>query len=253
MVGKTPKQVCLYGFSLLLFLAAGSPAVAAVNPHYGEIVCTACHVDEEEYELHNEDPAVLCNGCHGEGRIVGHHHPLLAVPPEITVPEGWPLFGERLTCVTCHMPSCEKNLSEYMFLRGPKSVSLNEFCFLCHDREKVSKRNPHEEVNRGTGCRFCHDKEPVPGVDTLETVTFFSDPTLLCLRCHSDTLHPANFNHSRRLEEDIAEQLSKELNLYEKNTIVCSTCHNPHVDESQTLKLRGVVRGGEACPGCHEY
>lgn len=255
MVGKTLGKGLLLVSCLLLFpfLADPSPAVAAVNPHYGDIVCTACHVDEEEYELHSDDPSELCNRCHGEGRIVGHHHPLRAVPPEITVPEDWPLLNGRLTCLTCHVPSHDENIGIDMFLREDLGAESTAFCFVCHDREKITSRNPHMEINRGTGCGLCHDTEPVPGKDTLATVTFCSDPTVLCLRCHSDVPHPAGFDHSRRLDDEIAEVIGKTINLYEKNTIVCSTCHNPHVFESQTLKLRGVVIGGEACPGCHRY
>lgn len=255
VVKRVLGKVFLYGGFLFAFpaLATPEPAVVAVNPHYGGIVCTACHIDEEEYELHSEDSAELCNRCHGEGRIVGHHHPLRAVPPEIQVPEDWPLLNGRLTCLTCHLPSHEENIGRFMFLRGEKVSELQDFCFLCHSRRTVTDRNPHEEINRGAGCGLCHDIEPVPGVDTLYSVTFCSDPTVLCLQCHDDVPHPAWFDHSRRLEEDLAQKIGKELPLYEKDTIICSTCHNPHVVDSQTHMLRGVVRGGQACPGCHEY
>jgi len=254
VVRGLPGKSFLYGVFLFVFsaLADMEPAAAAVNPHYGEIVCTACHVDEEKYELHSEDSAELCNRCHGEGMIAGHHHPLRAVPQEIAVPKDWPLLKGRLTCLTCHLPSHPESIGQFMFLRGEKGSELQDFCFLCHSRSKVTSRNPHEESNGGTGCGFCHDSEPIPGVDTIYTVTFCSDPTVLCLRCHDDVPHPADFDHSRRLEEDIARQIGSGLHLYEKNTIICSTCHNPHEFESQNHKLRGVIQGVEACPGCHD-
>lgn len=239
------------GMLILLWVSEGS---CTENPHYGEVVCTACHIDEEDYELRSEDPTVLCNRCHGEGPLAIVHHPLRKVPDAIKVPEDWPLYEGKLTCLTCHLPSHDENIGIYLFLRGENHAGKVKFCFLCHLPESFAGRNPHEEVNRGKGCSFCHLTEPKAGVDTLNTITFCGDPDVLCLRCHGDTSpHPAGFRHNRVLEPAIAEQMSKTQNLYQGDRVICSTCHNPHIYESDSHKLRGAVLHDYSCPGCHTF
>lgn len=223
-----------------------------VNPHYSDILCTACHIDEEDYELRSEDQVGFCNRCHGDGRHIGAHHPLRAVPESIEVPEDWPLLDNRLTCMTCHLPGHEEYRGIDRFLRDGPYVSIPVFCESCHRPDFRKMRNPHAEVNRGEGCGFCHDTEPTPGVDTLQTVDFCADPVILCLRCHDSVGHPAGFVHLGRVDPSVRQQLRSGVKLFRGDTLVCSTCHNPHVLESQNHKLRGVVSSTQACPGCHD-
>jgi len=92
---------------------------------------------------------------------------------------------------------------------------------------------------------------PKPGVDTLETVTFCSEPSVLCLRCHDVLPHPAGFDHTLTLDDALAKKLSR-IDLYQGKTIVCSTCHNPHIGQSADFKLRDFALAYKACPGCHK-
>lgn len=238
-------------FALLRVLSP--PAVASPkNPHYGPITCTACHVDEKKYELLDENLALLCNRCHGEGPLVGNHHPLRTVPDDISVPEDWPTQDGAITCLTCHLPSHDEYIGTYMFLRSESREKSMEFCLNCHNRESWEGRNPHKEINEGKGCGFCHDTRPKPGVDTLETVTFCSEPSVLCIRCHDIPPHPAGFDHTLTLDEGQAKKLSN-IALYRGTTIVCSTCHNPHLAQSREYKLREFALEYKACPGCHQF
>ena len=236
----------------ILGLLLALPAHAAKNPHYGPITCTACHVDEEGYELLDDNLDLLCNRCHGEGPLVGNHHPLRTVPDDISVPEDWPTQDGALTCLTCHLPSHDEYIGIYMFLRSESRENPLEFCLNCHDRGSWEGRNPHQEINQGKGCGFCHDTRPKLGVDTLETVTFASEPSVLCLRCHDVGPHPAGFDHTQTLDEVQVGKLSR-IALYRGTTIVCSTCHNPHVAGSQEYKLRDFALEYRACPGCHQF
>ena len=238
---------------LALLLSAPFPALAGRNPHYGPILCLVCHVDEEDYELRDEDLNTLCNRCHGKGPLVGNHHPLREVPESIDVPEDWPLQEGYLTCLTCHLPSHDEYIGIYMFLRTEALERRSlEFCLNCHARESWEGRNPHQEVNQGKGCGFCHDSRPTLGEDTLDTVTFCSEPSVLCLRCHEVGPHPASFQHTQRLDEKQAADLSG-IALYRGRAIVCSTCHNPHVTGSEEHKLREFALEYRACPGCHRF
>lgn len=248
------KTLIMLACSFLAVALALFPpiAVAKANPHYGPIMCTACHVDEEDYELVEEDLDLLCNRCHGEGPLVGNHHPLRKVPEEIGVPEDWPTQDGALTCLTCHLPSHDEYVGAYMFLRSESKEKSLEFCLNCHARKSWEGRDPHKEVNEGKGCGFCHDARPKLGVDTLATVTFCSEPSVLCLRCHDVLPHPAGFDHTQTLSEAQAGQLSN-ISLYQGKTIVCSTCHNPHVGQSQEFKLRDFALEFRACPGCHQF
>jgi len=215
------------------------------------IQCTACYTDGEEYALRDDDVGRLCNSCHGEGPLSGNHHPLRKVPDGIEVPADWPLQDGVLTCLTCQLPSHDEYIGVYMFLRGESREKPVAFCLNCHSSESWANRNPHKEINEGKGCGFCHNARPTPGVDTLKTVTFSSEPSVLCLRCHDIGPHPAGFKHTRTLDEERAEKLPQ-LVLYRETTIVCSTCHNPHLAESEDHKFRDIALEYRACPGCHK-
>jgi hypothetical protein len=222
-----------------------------VNPHYGPIVCTACHVDEEDYELRAEDLDLLCNRCHAEGSHVRTHHPPGKVPKAVSIPEDWPLQDGALTCLTCHLPSHEENVGSYLFLRGEDPERSVTFCLNCHSRESWTGRNPHNECNHGEGCDFCHHEKPEIGVDKLDTVTFFSEPDLLCRRCHEASPHPGGYDHTRALEEKYLAQIDTRI-LHKGKMITCSTCHNPHMLESEFHRLKDVAWALLACPGCHK-
>ena len=80
--------------------------------------CTACHIDEEDYELRSEDYNELCNRCHAEKDPGRDHHPIRAVPEQMEVPEDWPLQEGKFTCLTCHTPSHDEYIGVFMFLRA---------------------------------------------------------------------------------------------------------------------------------------
>jgi predicted CXXCH cytochrome family protein len=240
-----------YGVALLPLLFAAGYARAEANPHYGAVVCTACHVDEEDYELREEDPTLLCNRCHEGHRRMRDHHPLRTVDQSITLPEDWPLYEGKLTCLTCHVPSHEENIGLHMFLRGDNHKGREKFCFHCHRREALVKINPHVESNEGTGCGLCHDRRPEVGVDTLETVTFCGNPDVLCQRCHTTPPHPASYQHNRLLPQKIIASLTGKQKLYRGERIICSTCHNPHAVETEDFMLRYTI-GKNYCPFCHK-
>jgi hypothetical protein len=145
---------------VVLFVAclAVRTAAAGPNPHYGQVACTACHIDEEDYELRNEDPTALCNSCHGKDSHTRDHHPLRHAVPGIDMPDDWPLYEGMMTCRTCHAPSHEENIGLYMFLRG-ESDGGEGFCFNCHRREAGSDLFMLRDSMNLDNCPGCHRKE----------------------------------------------------------------------------------------------
>lgn len=110
----------------------------------------------------------------------------------------------------------------------------------------VSK-NPHfYQVE----CTQCHLRVPKAGESG--TNLFVADIETLCLRCHDDIRlsmsHPIGIKPSFSLPADLP--------LDWKGELTCSTCHEMHPDEGDTLAansffLRRHSRGRDFCLECH--
>jgi hypothetical protein len=225
----------------------------AVSPHYRRrALCESCH-NADRKSLRTADAVALCNRCHGTGEIVGDIHPLRKVPADFKPPASWPLQDGSLTCLTCHSAGHKQNLGEASFLRAGNFTDRNDFCKNCHTKETLKGRNPHLDVNEGKGCELCHVGRPIPGKDTVETVKFIADPNLLCLRCHPETAHPANIDHTRVVSPERAAAIPRELPVYRGGKIVCATCHNPHIKGMEDHKLRYKPGSMGFCEACHGY
>ena len=226
---------------------------ATVNPHYRKTLCLACHTDDRGPGLINENSVVLCNTCHGTGEIIGDIHPIRKVPDTISPPADWPLDKGYLSCLTCHLAGHREHRDSWKFLRGGPYDDRNDFCANCHDLDAFGDRNPHSDINDGKGCEFCHTVRPVPGKDTIETVLFIADPNILCLRCHEESPHPANREHTMTIDKERAAGIDELFPVYKGMKIICATCHNPHIEEVEGHKLRGGLPGLQICTGCHAY
>jgi hypothetical protein len=249
MFSTGPRWV--FAAFMLILVFPPAPAAGKANPHYGPIVCTSCHVDEEDYELKSEDHNELCNSCHGEtSPPVSSHHPLRMVTNAVAIPEDWPVSGDSLTCLTCHLPSHDENIGKYMFLRDYDEARPQDFCGRCHRLWEM--RDPHAEANEQKGCDLCHHGSPKPGEDTLKSVRFYAYPTVLCLRCHDVIPHPGGYDHTAAIDSNTAKLLSAKFPLLQDERISCSTCHNPHVVDS-SFKVRQMTQTPLACPGCHSF
>ncbi len=222
-----------------------------VNPHNRETLCSLCHVDSERFALIIRDPVLLCNRCHMSPRVVGDIHPPAEIPEGMSIPEGWPVKEGRLTCLTCHEIGHPEDKGLEKLLRGGPYGGLNEFCGPCHRPGEAGEENPHELVRQLKGCTTCHDTLPVFGRDTAQTVSFVASINLLCLRCHEVQPHPGGTTHIQRLSGKRIESIPYYLPLDRYQRITCATCHNPHLDSSQGLKLRESIEGMSICGSCH--
>lgn len=224
-----------------------------LDPHGKRTLCFACHAGEAGPELRATDAVALCQRCHGSGSIPGMSHPLGKVPDGYTIPQGWPLAGGALTCLSCHVPGHPGDRGARRLLRW-SGAGGNAVCFACHRRDEWDGIDPHREAARERkGCTRCHDREPVFGKDTAETVAFVADVNIVCLACHDRTQHPGGANHSVILRERPGLRVPEALPLASGGRVTCATCHNPHLDPPVGHRLRRDKEEKAFCARCHSF
>jgi predicted CXXCH cytochrome family protein len=230
-----------------------------LNPHRKRTLCFACHADESSGSLREASPVALCQRCHGSGTIPGMSHPMNAVPAGFTIPEGWPLSGGALTCLTCHVPGHvpgalsgrpAEPAGAVQLLRGGEPQKRTAVCFRCHTRQQWAGRNPHQEAAlKNAGCTFCHERQPVRGQDRPETMKFVADITILCLSCHDPGDHPAGTRHTVTLTRAMPA-VPKDLPVGTGNRVTCATCHDSHVDPVRYRQ--SATERSAFCLRCHK-
>lgn len=189
------------------------------------------------------------------------------------------------------------------FLRDYDASNPLHFCSRCHlDLEEQKPFNPHLMLNpdgtvRTQSCRFCHTEPWGERSQRVRTgkPALRTEPIVLCVSCHthhieffepghigakmSEEMKSYLLSFERRLAaESISDpELTKRLKsnrdplvfpLADGDTVVCSTCHNPHQSglfgpdsvlslgeirtsgKRSTLGLRSV--GEEVCIACHK-
>jgi predicted CXXCH cytochrome family protein len=232
------------------YVAAATEAVT-VSPHFRSGLCLVCHENVDDYALRAADINTLCDRCHASGQIPANIHPLRKVPDGFAVPKGWPLVDGALTCLTCHDQGHDDQKPRYKMLHGGPYAGARDVCRNCHSAIDLMTSTVHRDSGQDRGCEFCHKTRPVPGKDTIKTVTFIADPDLLCIRCHDDTADDVSEHHqlvSRREVTD--ERITLSIPLY-KGRIICASCHNPHQEDGRGHRLRDWLVGVDLCASCH--
>lgn len=200
-------------------------------------------------------------------------------------------------------PQGQPRVNNPDFLRGEPGAPLLSFCGQCHVQDAGYDRyNPHvmltDDGSRGdAACLFCHTRtfEPASLMQRSGTPALRGGPLLLCAGCHHehpDYFSPGHIGHRvgrGRLaymaaaekaapgapvsDDAVARALADNvrptrLPLGPGDTIVCSTCHNPHPhgafppgsmlgaggqvtgDASSRLPFRGLNK--DLCRACHD-
>jgi predicted CXXCH cytochrome family protein len=257
LVYSARQPAAVLGLVVLLGVWGGGSAraassVYAVNPH-SRSKCIACHVSEDDEAFLDENMNTLCSRCHDQTDPRWKHHPLRKVPPGMKIPEEWSITEGSLTCVTCHTPGHEEDRDVPKLLRdGPYEVT-EVFCRKCHPDADSGAEDVHRELNLGKGgCPTCHDKTPVPGTDTFSSISLVSNVRIICLMCHDNYPHPGGTNH-HLLQPGVQSTIRLLHFADEQSQVTCVSCHNPHLLENDSHKLRDSVLGEEVCWRCHTF
>lgn len=151
----------------------------------------------------------------------------------------------RITGVHRHAPLAAGALLALVLCLPPDGVSATDAGFRSEER----KDNPHREIS----CSDCHRKIPEKGVSAWEEILdgLVDDPVALCRKCHSESEvhhHPVNRKTGRKLPVGLPASGSGE--------VVCSTCHNVHLEDGRANLLRGFDTGRyqvrmDMCLDCH--
>lgn len=209
-----------------------------VNPHYPKKKCGVCHVKipksrEDALSSLKMDVDSLCLYCHTHKGIPKPIHISGVYPDTINIPQEFPLYNKRITCITCHNEI--HGDPPQMRLRGGPYNDRNDMCFKCHHNASLLKVQPHKQITEegkvdSSKCRFCHlkfEKGKKPGMRL--------NAGLRCLLCHYDRYHPAGYNHITLPDSEMVKRIKefeKKYNvilpLNPEGMIVCYTCHNPH-------------------------
>jgi predicted CXXCH cytochrome family protein len=232
------------------YVAAAIESVT-VSPHFHGGLCLVCHENVDDYALRAADVNTLCDRCHGSGQIPANIHPLRKVPAHITVPKGWPLTDGALTCLTCHDQGHDDQKRRYKMLHGGPYASARDVCRNCHSSIDLMKSTVHQDSGQDKGCEFCHKTRPVPGRDTIKTVTFIADPDLLCIRCHDEAADDISEHHQLVARRELADERTAGMIPLYKGRVICGSCHNPHQEDARGHRLRDWLVGVELCAGCH--
>lgn len=265
------------------FLQADEPTVT--NPHWTPNGCAQCHASGQPKKATNHrDITAGCLTCHDGERASSEKHPANR-PYDIQAihkPEGWPAPDNVLGCLTCHdvLLACNNTRSRPSknpaFLRGQITDDPVAFCANCHiDNSSHKRHNPHDMIDeagevRRDACLYCHNEKVSMDRSGRRThqSALIDDETSICLGCHTrhvDFFEPGH--QGTKMDKSMQKRVT-DLPLTKKQTITCSTCHNPHgagwfapnstlargaqadFDQSDAMKMRGY--GNNICGACHE-
>jgi len=250
----------------------GGAAKLAPNPHWSADGCKECHdaTQGEPKSIPPQDIDGLCLKCHDGRRAREEAHPVGRTfgSAQVTRPEGWPAYGGKIGCATCHdiLQACHRDrarpLDNPAFLRGFEAGKLLSFCARCHlDLQEQKVYNVHIMLDESNAtirraCQFCHhallderDRRVRTGNPELRY-----EPITLCRSCHMQhvdyfdpghigaTVSPemkaymAAFERTppgtrptgTAIERALRGDLEPERLPLQGATVVCSTCHNPH-------------------------
>lgn len=254
------------------------------NPKNTDILCLNCHKDKDNIlitkhaKIKKNNELFVCNECHiphnakskkylfkeiikteNDYCLICHNKDGVAHEKVVKLmhPIGKVNHSEKynlkeLSCISCH-DAHNKNsgYKENYFLKAYDS----NICFNCH-KDKTTFTNSKHNVSKKSGnifkkfndnsCEFCHDIHFQKN-DYLKT----SDNNDRCVECHklrSIVGDKVIYNsHSFVLAQNINYNKYKLLD----GKIVCSTCHDPHLDNNFMLS-KNIGSTDELCTGCHK-
>ncbi len=259
----------IFVFLLLLMGVAWLVATSThPSPHAFEGRCGECHLGTVRSSLFVGNIDRLCIRCHPENTKRSHPSNLLVARD---LPEQFPKYQGKLTCVTCHFAHRLMGDSDESKARAEGNPYLlrysrmgRAFCFQCH---KQSSFDP-QCTSHCTTIGVAHQNSADPQILKL-----LDRSSRDCLACHDGTIssntdiggaswehaggiglsHPVGIpysNSSRRGKQKYHPEnsLPAELKLV-NGRIECITCHDHYSKHKGLLVMDN--RGSRMCLACH--
>jgi len=254
-----------------------------LNPHNSSYMCVSCHKTTEAGKLSKKllfpNDVEVCERCHNEKYVTMEAHSVnfeYRKSRSVKIPDDFPLYKGKVTCLTCHKFKCEKDTGHVAandFYLRVKTSSRQQFCLRCHVSTEFKRYNPHIQFDEKGNiihetCVVCHSKEPdLRTDDSRKDVKLKGTVNEICNGCHMiRTDHPTGVNHIKKMPEKMITYLKnniKEKNIYfpigEGGKVLCVTCHLPHqfrLIEGQAKgkypKRTRMLSGYDLCLMCHE-
>ncbi|NOY23793.1 MAG: hypothetical protein GXO70_09840 [Acidobacteria bacterium] len=262
----------IFALLLLLLLLGVGWLIATTEgsgPHHFEGKCSECHLGKPRAELFVGSVDRLCLRCHQDEASRSHPSDFF---PKRGLPDNFPLFNGRFTCVSCHYAHV---LMEGRNQRKIQSVSYpfllryrqtgRAFCFQCHRPDNFRKRID----SHGTAIGVAHMEAKTP-----EVLQLLDKSSRDCLACHDGTIsfntdtggaswehargiglsHPVGILYTDGLRRSKYKyypesSLPPELKLV-NGRIECITCHDHYSKRKGLLVMDNT--GSRMCLSCHE-
>jgi predicted CXXCH cytochrome family protein len=206
-----------------------------------------------------------CGSCHTVDALFSH--PTDRVP-SMGVPDGLPLHGGKITCVTCHDDSVDAHRTARADGAALLRNGLNaaELCQKCHDRRQATRPDQH-----GTSLNRAHLRWPSRKEIASEDRGIQLDAdTRTCLSCHDGLMsadiamgtgrstevareHPIGVNMAVRASDpELAlrhpDLLDGRIRLAE-GRVGCTSCHSPFSGKKRLLVMSN--QRSQLCLSCH--
>lgn len=263
------RDICFISLLFLLVLI-GLLAFQSGGPHDFEGKCEFCHVGLKDPAILTKEPNRLCLSCHPDSEKLSH--PSNFYPVE-SLPAPFPLFRNKLVCVTCHFPHRtygQEALNETPKVKGPFLLRAEEagklFCFRCHKGDFVD----FQVDSHALAGKKAH--KPPLDYELKNTMDVNSRE---CLSCHDGTLsissdaelrelnweHHTEIGLSHPVGVDYMDVYSRNPDTYHEpdgldprivlinGKVECETCHNHYSSFKKKLVMENW--GSRLCLSCH--
>jgi len=184
----------------------------------------------QKYYFHKEEKERQCMECHTSLENCGECHKRIISKKYVHGPAG---SGD---CNVCHNPEKEDGV------KYKPQVEIVKTCINCHENMDLNKyKYAHGPFAAGS-CSECHDVHSSDYPHQLKL-----EGNDLCINCHNEFKKP-----------DISHVVTKHPLSNRKDPsrpgkmLQCSSCHNPHGENSPVFFVRGVSTRMELCGICHK-
>lgn len=184
----------------------------------------------KKYYFHKEEKEKECLNCHASIKNCAECHKRIISKKYVHGPAG---SGD---CNVCHLEE-NKNGVKYTV-----QENIVDICINCHDNMKMENyRYAHGPFAAGS-CEVCHDLHSSDYPHQLKMET--ND---LCISCHQEFKKPGVTHVVTKHPLGGKKDPSRPGKMLQ-----CSSCHNPHGENTQVFFVRGVKNRMELCAVCHK-